>query len=131
MSLAPLLAAPTLVQLHAFAALAALLLGGVQFAGVKGSTAHRWLGWGWVVLMLAVAGSSFGITGHAAEGRFSWIHGLSAWVLLFTPFAVLAARRGRITQHRQWMTGLFIGALVVTGGFTLMPGRIMHRVLFG
>ena len=41
MSLAPLLAAPTVVQVHAFAALAALGLGVVQLSGVKGSTAHR------------------------------------------------------------------------------------------
>jgi uncharacterized membrane protein len=26
---------------------------------------------------------------------------------------------------------LFTGALVVAGGFTLLPGRIMHAVVFG
>lgn len=25
----------------------------------------------------------------------------------------------------------FVGALVIAGLFTLMPGRIMHRVIFG
>jgi uncharacterized membrane protein len=29
------------------------------------------------------------------------------------------------------MLGLFWGALIVTGGFTLMPGRLLHRVFFG
>jgi uncharacterized membrane protein len=29
------------------------------------------------------------------------------------------------------MIGLFAGALVIAGIFTLMPGRIMYRVVFG
>jgi uncharacterized membrane protein len=29
------------------------------------------------------------------------------------------------------MTYLFLGALVVAGLFTLVPGRVMHRVVFG
>jgi uncharacterized membrane protein len=29
------------------------------------------------------------------------------------------------------MIGIFCGALVIAGLFTLVPGRIMHAVLFG
>jgi uncharacterized membrane protein len=29
------------------------------------------------------------------------------------------------------MIAIFVGALVVAGLFTLMPGRIMHAVVFG
>jgi uncharacterized membrane protein len=29
------------------------------------------------------------------------------------------------------MIGMFAGALVIAGLFTLAPGRIMHQVLFG
>ncbi len=29
------------------------------------------------------------------------------------------------------MIGLFAGALVIAGIFTLVPGRIMHGVIFG
>jgi hypothetical protein len=29
------------------------------------------------------------------------------------------------------MLGLFFGALLIAGAFTLLPGRIMGRVLFG
>jgi len=29
------------------------------------------------------------------------------------------------------MITIFVGALVVAGLFTLMPGRIMHAVVFG
>ncbi len=131
MSLSPLLAAPPLVQLHAFAALAALLLGAVQLSGVKGSAMHRRMGWAWVLLMAAVALTALGITGHAGPGRYSWIHGLVALVAVLLPLAVWLARRGRIRGHGRTMLGLYLGALVITGALTLLPGRIMHRVVFG
>ena len=131
MSLAPLLAAPLLVQIHAWAAIAALLLGLVQFAGPKGTRAHRVMGWSWLGLMAAVAASSFWITGVAGPGSWSWIHGLSAGTLVLLPLAWMAARRGRIGAHRNAMAALVLGGLVVTGAFTLLPGRIMGAVVFG
>ncbi|MCQ4159540.1 DUF2306 domain-containing protein [Roseomonas sp. GC11] len=131
MSLAPLLAAPVLVQAHAAAAMAAFLLGLAQFARRKGGGAHRGLGYAWVGLMLATALTSFGITGVGGAGHYSWIHILSVVVLISAPLGVLAARRGDIRRHRIHMITLFAMALVVTGGFTLLPGRVMHQVVFG
>ena len=29
------------------------------------------------------------------------------------------------------MTSMFVGALVIAGAFALLPGRIMHEVVFG
>ena len=131
MTLAPLLAAPAMVQLHAGAAITALVLGLVQFAAPKGALPHRLVGWAWVALMAAVAASSFWITGAARGHHYSWIHGLSAYVLVALPLAVLAARRGNIKRHRAAMMSLFLGALVIAGAFTLLPGRIMGAVVFG
>jgi uncharacterized membrane protein len=131
MNPAPLLAAPWLVQLHVAAALMALVLGLVQFIRPKGSDAHRLMGWCWVGFMALVALSSFGITEVAGPGRFSWIHGLSAFTLCGLVAAVFLARRGRIGAHRWSMIGLYLGALLITGAFTLLPGRIMGRVVFG
>ena len=61
MSLTPLLDAAPAIPLHAFAAMAAFVLGAVQLAAPKGTLPHRTLGWVWVALMLAVAISSFWI----------------------------------------------------------------------
>jgi uncharacterized membrane protein len=45
--------------------------------------------------------------------------------------AVWRARTHRVADHRRIMILLVTGALVVAGLFRLLPGRIMHAVLFG
>jgi uncharacterized membrane protein len=131
MTLAPLLAAPAVIQIHAFAALAAFALGAVQLAAPKGTIPHRTFGWLWAGLMLAVVLSSFFIHEIRLWGPFSPIHLLSVFTLAMLPLAVWAARRHHVERHRQAMTSLFLGALVIAGAFTLLPGRIMHAVVFG
>ena len=39
--------------------------------------------------------------------------------------------RRKVQAHRAIMINLFIFALVLTGAFTLLPGRVMHAVFFG
>jgi uncharacterized membrane protein len=131
MTLAPLLAAPAVIQLHAFAALGAFGLGAVQLAAPKGTIPHRLFGWLWASLMLAVVLSSFFIHTIRLWGPWSPIHLLSLFTLIMVPLAVLSARRHQVERHRRAMTGLFAGALVIAGIFTLLPGRIMHDVVFG
>ena len=131
MTLAPLLAASPAIQLHAFAALAAFALGAVQLAAPKGTIPHRLFGWLWAGLMLAVIISSFFIHEIRLWGPWSPIHLLSIFTLVTLPLAVLAARRHDVRRHRRAMTQLFVGALVIAGVFTLLPGRIMHAVVFG
>ncbi len=130
-SLAPLIAAPGAVPLHGFAAIGAFLIGLGQFALAKGTKSHRLVGYLWLAAMAVVTISSFWIHQIRQFGDFSWIHLLSLFVLIQLPIAVLAARRGNIAAHRRIMQGIFIGGLVIAGGFTFLPGRIMHAVLFG
>ena len=131
MTLAPLLAASAAIQVHAFAALAAFALGVVQLAAPKGTIPHRLFGWLWAALMLTVVTSSFFIHEIRLWGPWSPIHLLSVFTLLMLPLAVVSARRHDVRRHRRTMAGLFVGALVIAGLFTFMPGRIMHTVLFG
>lgn len=131
MSLAPLLEAAPAIPLHAFAAMAAFVLGLVQFAAPKGTLPHRTVGWIWVLLMIAVAASSFWIHGIRLVGPFGPIHLLSIFTLVVLPLAVWRAHTHCIADHRRMMIFIFAGALVVAGLFTLVPGRIMHRVIFG
>lgn len=131
MTLAPLLAAPIAIQAHAIAAMAAFGLGLIQFAAPKGTLPHRTIGWVWVILMTLVAGSSAFIHTICSFGGFSLIHGLSISTLAVLPIGVMHARRHRVGDHRRTMSALFLGALVIAGGFTMIPGRIMHDVAFG
>ena len=131
MSLAPLLEAAPAIPVHAFAAMAAFVLGVIQFAAPKGTLPHRTIGWIWVVLMLAVALSSFWIHQLKVWGPWSPIHLLSIFTLVMVPLGVWRAHRHRVTDHRRIMIAVFSGALVVAGLFTLLPGRIMHAVIFG
>jgi uncharacterized membrane protein len=132
-TLAPLLDAPAVVQLHALAAVSAFALGAVQFAAPKGTLPHRALGWVWVALMLAISLSSFAIQGggYRLWRGFGPIHLLSIFTLVMLAVGIVTARRRRIKAHRITMISIFIGALVIAGLFTLVPGRLMHQAVFG
>jgi len=64
-------------------------------------------------------------------GPWSPIHLLSIFTLRLLPLAVWKAHTHQVAGSPALMIYLFSGALVVAGLFTLVPGRIMHAVLFG
>lgn len=131
MTFAPLLEASPSIQLHAFAAVGAFVLGAVQLAAPKGTLPHRIVGSVWVVLMVIVSLSAFFIHELRIWGPWSPIHLLAILTLVLLPLAVWRAHRHDVVQHRRTMLGLFFGALVIAGLFTFLPGRIMHAVVFG
>ncbi|AZO62830.1 MULTISPECIES: DUF2306 domain-containing protein [unclassified Mesorhizobium] len=131
MSLGSLLTAPPPIPWHAFAAFAALAIGGAQLALPKGTTRHRVLGYAWAALMLVVAVSSFWIQQIRLIGPFSPIHILSILVVVTAPLAVWYAHTHKVAAHRSVMIKLYLFALIGAGIFTLVPGRIMHTVVFG
>src|SRR3977135_2014992 len=92
MSLAPLLDAAPAIPLHAFAAMAAFVLGVGQFAAPKGTLPHRTVGWIWGALMAAVAISSFWIHQIRLFGPWSPIHLLSIITPIMLVVGVIAAR---------------------------------------
>lgn len=120
-----------LIQAHAVLAAAAILLGGLQFAMPKGTPAHRVVGWAWVMAMAVVALSSFGIHELRIIGAFSPIHLLSVLVLVALWQAIRLARKGDIARHKRTMIRVYVLALLITGGFTLLPGRLMYRIFIG
>jgi uncharacterized membrane protein len=121
--------APVL-QIHIAAASLALIIGVVLLAGIKGNRLHRTLGWTWAVAMATVAISSIFIR-EINGGAFSFIHLFTGWTIIILPMALYAARRHEVAAHRGRMTGLFVGALLIAGMFTLVPGRLLWRVFLG
>ena len=129
MTLAPLLASPAYIVIHAALATAALIIGAAVLLLRKGTALHKGLGRVWAALMMTVAALSFAITG-LHPGHFSWIHILSVVTLTTIPYAIWLRRRGDIRGHAITMIANYCG-LLIAGGFTLVPGRIMHAVFFG
>ena len=119
------------IPLHALAAIVAILLGAIQLLSRKGTLIHKALGWVWVLLMLVVSVSSLFIHEINMWGKYSPIHILSLWTIFCLLLAIYFVRIGNIKKHKQTMTVLYLLALILTGLFTLLPGRVMHVVIFG
>lgn len=131
MSLTPLIDAPLPVQIHAFAAIAALLLGAVVLFRRKGTPLHKAMGRVWAALMLVTAGSAIFINEIRLIGPFSPIHIFSVVTFVGLAYGIREIRRGNVRAHRSTMQALYFFALILAGAFTLLPSRRMHDVLFG
>jgi uncharacterized membrane protein len=129
-NIAPLLDAPLAIQVHVAAVVPAALLGPYMFWARKGTPGHRLLGKVWLGLMVVAALSSFFIHTINLLLGLSPIHLLSAYVLYGSWTAIRAARAHRIREHRRNVIGLYVGGIVIAGGFTLLPGRLMHEIVF-
>ena len=126
----PLLSAPLAVQLHAFAAMAAMFLGPIALFRRRRDRVHKTSGYAWALAMAVTIASSFAIFQIRLFGPFSPIHLLSVLASYGMFTGIRAAIRRDISRHRETMRRLYFWALGVAGLFTLMPGRIMSRVLF-
>lgn len=131
MSLSLLSQSSLAIQIHVTAAGSALVLGAILLVARKGTRFHRLLGRTWIGLLLIAALSSFFIQSLRLYFGFSPIHILSVLTLIGSFQAVAAARAGRIAEHRRHVGNLYTFALLTAGAFTLLPGRLMHKLLFG
>ncbi len=129
MNLDALFTAPQPIPFHALSAAGAIGLGAAQLVMRKGGNVHRVMGRLWLCLMALVAMSSFFIHEINLWGRYSPIHLLSMWTLVSIGLTVYFARSGNIERHRQSATVFYWLALILTGFFTLLPGRIMYKLL--
>jgi len=130
MNLQPLLDAPIAVQIHVAAVLPAAVLGAYILLNCKGTPMHRLLGKIWMVLMAITSLSSFFIHQINLFYGFSPIHLLSIFTLAGIWRAISTARAHNIRAHKATVLGMYLGGIGVAGLFTLIPGRIMHAVVF-
>ena len=126
-----LLNEPQPIPLHAIAALIAIILGAIQLYMKKGGYLHKLLGRIWVGLMFIVSFSSFFIHEIKLWGAYSPIHLLSIFTIVTLGLAIYYVRIGDIKRHKKMMMALYGFALILTGFFTLLPGRVMNQVVFG
>ncbi len=121
-----------LVFFHLVTALGALLLGAAILARRKGTGSHRLLGWTWVALMGSTALASGFIRDYQLPNiaGFTPIHTFTVLVAVLLPRGIWQARHGQLVGHRRTMKGLYLGACVLAGVFTLLPGRFLGRLLW-
>jgi uncharacterized membrane protein len=116
----PLLAA------HVVAALYALVVGPINLLRRQRDRTHRRLGYSWAASMYFVCGSSFWIV---TDGRFSWLHGLSAFTILTVSLGIAGAVRGNAVAHRMNMIGSYLGLLAAFLFAATVPSRAIPRLL--
>ena len=125
------------IAVHMTAALGALAIGPVALWARKGATRrprlHRAFGYAWVTLMLLTAVSALFIRDFQLPNLagYSPIHLFVPYVLMGLFFAFRHLAHKNFTGHRQQMQGLYYGACIGAGAFTLLPGRYLGQLVWG
>jgi len=137
MDLTPLLDAPLPIRLHVVTVVPAFLLGTwLLLASRKGSPRHRLVGRLYLALMTLTSLAAIFITSGVGPSitvgplRFGWIHLFVPLTLYGVYGAFATLRAGDRLGHRNAMIGVYVGGLLVAGGLTFIPGRLMWRVFF-
>lgn len=132
MSFDPVLNAPFVIQLHLTFALPAVCLGPVALFRNRRDRLHKTLGYAWILAMIGVSVSGLFIESNIAiVAHFGPIHVLCVLALWGMAEGLWYIRQGNIAKHRASMQSVWFGAMGLAGLFTLAPGRILNRAVFG
>jgi uncharacterized membrane protein len=134
-TLEPLLHASPVILLHIATVVPAALIGTfLIFVSHKGAPLHRVLGYIYLSLMTITAATTLWIHSLMPNGPFygfSPVHLLVPLVLFGVYGALRAARAHQVSRHRRAMLSVYFGGILLAGGLTFLPGRIMHAIFFG
>lgn len=127
----------TIIYIHAFFALLAVPLGLFVFLTKKGTKQHRLIGRIWVLFLSIVSITAIFIQ-VINPGQYSPIHLLIPFTLgslIYSIWNIKKFKRTKIQRykyaHMYSMISAYVGALLIAGAFTLMPGRFFHEIIFG
>ena len=122
---------PLAVQLHLVTVVPAFFLGTwLIFFSRKGARYHRVLGFFYLALMTVTAFAAIFIQ-SLHPGHFTWIHIFVPITLWGVVAALWRIRKGDVQGHKAAMLGTYFGGLIIAGGFTFIPGRLMYEIFFG
>ena len=126
-----------IIYVHATLALLAVPLGLSILLTKKGTKQHRILGRIWVTFLIIVSLTAIFIQA-INSGQYSLIHLLIPWTIGSLIYSIWNIKKFKNTKierykfaHMYSMIGVYVGALLIAGAFTLMPGRFFHEILFG
>lgn len=132
----PMQLTPT-IAVHMTAALGALVVGPLALWARKSASQrprlHRAFGYAWVTLMVVAATSALFIRDYRLPniGGYTPIHLLIPVTFTSLFFAFRYLVRNDIAGHRKTMQGLYFGACVAAGAFTLLPSRYLGQLVWG
>lgn len=125
------------IAIHMSAALGALLIGPWALWTRLGTTQHprlhRAAGYAWVTLMLAGTITAIFIRDTRLPNVWGYtpIHLLIPVTLVGLYVAIHAVMHGAYDVHQKTMQSLYWLACVIPGVFTLLPGRLLGRMVWG
>lgn len=123
-----------LAYFHLATVVPAFMIATSMFVMRKGTRLHKIAGRVYMVLMLITAVASLfmpATIGPVVLSHFGFLHALALLAIYAIVNAYLAIQKGDVKTHVRSMVGLYIGGLLIAGGFTLMPGRMINVWLFG
>ncbi len=130
MNFDPITSAPLAIQIHLAGAILAVLFGTAMWLRPKGTASHKMTGRVFMVLMLFVAASAIFIQ-EINRGHYSLIHLFVPLTLVGVVQSLWAIKNRNIKRHIRSVKGLFFGALLIPGIFSMLPGRRLFAVFFG
>jgi uncharacterized membrane protein len=126
-----------IIYIHAFFALTAVPLGLYIFLTKKGTVKHILFGRIWISWLLTISLTAIFIQ-EITPGEYSLIHLLIPLTIGSLIYSIWSIRKYKKTTllkykraHMSSMTSVYVGALILAGAFTLMPGRLFYEILFG
>ena len=125
-----------IVAVHMTAALGALATGPVALWARRSRTQHpklhRAFGYAWVTLMVVTAVSALFLRDWTLPNvaGYTPVHLLVpvTFASLFGAFYMLGT--GNVAGHRKVMQRLYFAACIVAGAFTLLPRRLLGKLLW-
>ncbi|MEE4210876.1 MAG: DUF2306 domain-containing protein [Parvularcula sp.] len=129
---------PPIIALHWGTAVLAFFLGLIILLRPKGTGAHRTLGLFYAAAMVITAVAAFFVReGDVSGWAYLSFAGMSP-IHLFVPMTLFGIASGLLgalvwknaSAHRSAMISTYVGALLIAGLFTFLPGRRMHLLIF-
>ncbi|MEM8897128.1 MAG: DUF2306 domain-containing protein [Bacteroidota bacterium] len=123
----------TLMYIHLATVVPCFFLGILLFSIKKGTGIHKNLGKVYMILMFFTATVTLFMpaqVGPTFLDHFGWIHSFSFLTIWTVPTAYIAIRQGRVADHKRKLILLYVGAIIIAGGFTFAPGRYLHELFF-
>ncbi len=124
------------IAVHLSATLTALVIGPIAMWARLGKTKrpwiHRAIGYGWVSMMIVSAISAIFIRDYGLPNVWGYtlIHLMIPYTVFWLVYGFRALAKKELIKHHKAMMGLYFGACIGAGLFTLLPNRYLGGIIW-